>query len=223
MRIVLFFATLLLPLAALAQTICIDPGHPSENGNGSRGKALTEVQAAWSVAVRLKALLEADGYRVVMTKSSENEIVTNRRRAEIANEAKADLMVRLHCDAASSSGISVYFPSQRGKVGEATGPDDEVLQSSKALAQKFHPALIEGLEGKHADRGLMTDLQTAIGARQGALTGSIYSKVPVVLVEMAVLTNPKDEAFLTSKKGHELLCRALLKGVRAAVPKAKRS
>lgn len=223
MRIFLLIAVLIMPLAVLAQTICIDPGHPSENGNGSRGKKLTEVQAAWSVAQRLKTLLETDGYRVVMTKSSENEVVTNRRRAEIANEAKADLMVRLHCDAASSSGISVYYPSRKGKVGDATGPDDDVLKNSRERAKKFYPALIEGLDGKHPGRGLMTDLQTAIGARQGALTGSIYSQVPVLLVEMAVLTNSKDEAFLTSKKGHELLCQALLKGVQAAVPKAKRS
>lgn len=210
-----------LAFAMAGPVICIDPGHPSENGRGSKGKSLTEVQVAWQVSQKLKRLLVADGYTVVLTKSSEEEIVRNKRRAEVANEAKAELMVRLHCDAAAGSGISVYFPEKEGKVDGITGPSAEVRKRSGELARKFHPALIEALKGKHADRGLMTDRQTAIGGRQGALTGSIYSKVPVLLVELAVLTNPKDEAFLKSKQGMELLCRALKAGVNAAVPPSK--
>ncbi len=203
-----------------AQTICIDPGHPSENGVGSRGKKLTEVRAAWTVAKRLEILLRADGYRVVLTKASENEKVTNRRRAEIANSIQADLFLRLHCDAASGSGISVYYPDQTGRVGGFEGPAETVRKASRRLGQKFHPALVAALKGWHPDRGLLTDRQTAIGKRQGALTGSIYAKVPVLLIEMAVLTNPRDEKFLSSKEGHEALCRALRRGVRAACPLA---
>ena len=212
-------AIFVLASTAPTQTICIDPGHPSENGRGSKGKKIDEVTAAWKVGNRLKHLLAVDGYKVVMTKTSLNQNVRNKKRAEIANASSADLMVRLHCDAAGGSGISVYFPAQTGKVGSAIGPSKGVIEKSKALAARFHPALIDNLNGKHPDRGLLTDRHTAIGRRQGALTGSIYSKVPVILIEMAVLTNPKDEALLTSKEGFELLCQALRKGVHAAVPR----
>lgn len=207
--------------AAWAQTICIDPGHPSENGRGSKGKKIDEVTAAWKVGNRLKQLLVADGYKVVMTKSSLNQNVRNKKRAEIANASRANLMVRLHCDAAGGSGISVYYPDKTGRVDRLTGPSRAVREKSKALATRFHPALIKALQGKHPDRGLLTDRDTAIGRRQGALTGSIYSKVPVILVEMAVLTNPKDEALITSKNGFELLCQALRKGVHAALPRRR--
>jgi N-acetylmuramoyl-L-alanine amidase len=202
-----------------AQTICIDPGHPSENGRGSKGKKIDEVAATWKVGIRIKQLLTADGYRVVLTKRSLNQKVLNKMRAEIANAAKADLMLRLHCDASGGTGISVYYPDNTGKVNRVIGPSKQVRERSKALAAKLHPALIAALNGKHPDRGLLTDRDTAIGRKQGALTGSIYSKVPVVLIEMAVLTNPKDEALLTSKDGFELLCRAIYAGVRAAVPR----
>ena len=99
---------LVLSLASMAfsgpgPVICIDPGHPSENGVGTRGKKITEVQAAWKVALILKGLLEQAGFKVVMTKSSENQHVTNKARAETANRAHAALMVRLHCDAAADS------------------------------------------------------------------------------------------------------------------------
>ena len=62
-------------------------------------------------------------------------------------------------------------------------------------------------------------MQTAVGGRQGALTGSVFSKVPVLLVEMVVLTNAKDEAFILSKQGRALMVDALAKGVLAAVAK----
>src|SRR5437870_442584 len=81
--------------------ICIDPGHPSENGVGTKGKRLTELEIAWKVAKELHVLLDRAEYIVVMTKAKKGQKVTNKERAEIANEAGAFLMLRLHCDAAT--------------------------------------------------------------------------------------------------------------------------
>jgi N-acetylmuramoyl-L-alanine amidase len=207
--------------AATAQTICLDPGHPSENGSGTRGKKTTEVAVAWKVASRVRELLVQDGYRVTLTKTRPEQSVTNRARAETANRSGADLLLRLHCDAAGGTGFGVYYPAHSGKVKGASGPSAAVRRQSAKLAKPFHRAMADALKGIHRDRGLMTDRQTAIGARQGALTGSIFSKVPVILVELAVLTNPKDEAFVLSKSGFESLCQALRKGVAAAMPRVQ--
>ncbi len=202
----------------LAQkVICIDPGHPSEVGVGTRGKRATEVTVAWTVAIGLKKQLEARGYRVAMTKRAENQKVLNKTRAEIANLARASLMIRLHCDASSGSGFTVYYPARQGSSGGLTGPSKSVLDASHAAAITLHHSLHVSLLSKLADGGLKTDLATAVGAKQGALTGSIYSKVPVVLVEMVVLTNPKDEAFILSKAGRNLMVRALADAVAETV------
>src|SRR4051794_26983269 len=96
-----FTSLLLLPVIGFAQTVCIDPGHPSEVGDGTRGKKLTEMHANWVDAVLLKRGLETKGIKVVMTKPSEKQFARNRARAETANAARADLMVRLHCDSAA--------------------------------------------------------------------------------------------------------------------------
>lgn len=183
------------------------------------GKRLTEVGVAWRVAVRLKVLLEQDGAKVVMTKSRENERVTNRRRAEIANEARAGLMLRLHCDSAPASGTSTYYPDTAGTAPDgARGPSPDVIERSRKLAKPFHEALMRGLKGALSDRGLLTDRQTGIGAKQGgALTGSIYSRVPVLLVEMCVLNNPHDEAFAATPDGEAKLASSLRDGVVAAL------
>lgn len=219
----LLAGAILLTGLSQAQTICIDPGHPSENGIGTQGKKETEVGVAWKVGLRLKKILEADGYTVVMTKSAERQKVTNARRAEIANKAHSDFMIRLHCDAGHGSGLASYYPGEVGSVGRSRGPSKEVISESRAAGEKFHPAVMKVLKGSLPDAGLHTDRKTKIGGKQGALTGSILSHVPVVLVEMCVLGNPKDEAFIATEAGKDKMARALAAGVEAVVSKNRRS
>jgi N-acetylmuramoyl-L-alanine amidase len=201
------------------RVICLDPGHPSEATSGTTGKKVSEIKVNWLIAVRLKALLEARGARVILTKASESAYVTNRKRAEIANAAHADLFLRLHCDAASSRGLAVYYPEHQGTKQGVTGPSQAVMTRSSAAAHALYPVVVAALQGKVPGRGLHTDNGTAIGGKQGALTGSIFSQVPVVLVEMVVLTNATDEAFITSEAGQKAMAEALAAGVAAAVGK----
>lgn len=201
------------------KTVCLDPGHPSEVGRGTRGQKLTELKVVWDMAMLLKPRLEKLGAKVVLTKASINQLVTNRNRAEIANKADADLMLRLHCDAAAGRGFASYYPTQQGRAHGVTGPSREMLAKVQPMARRFHTALAKGLLGKLNDLGLKSDRKTAVGARQGALTGSIFSEVPAILVELVVLTNPKDEAFIASKRGRHLYADALAKAVVAALSK----
>ena len=224
--ILLCFALVGFPYAAPASAqpevkpriVCVDAGHPSEVGIGTRGKRLTEVGVCWQVALKLKTILQERGFKVVMTKTSERERVTNKRRAEIANRAQADLFVRLHCDyAPGESGTSTYYPDREGRAGKVRGPSKIVQQQSRAAAALFHPAMMAKLKGKLSDRGLHSDTHTAIGGKQGALTGSIYSRVPVLLVEMAALNTPGDEAFLAAESGQQQMAEALADGVAASL------
>jgi len=197
--------------------ICLDPGHPSEVGVGTEGRRLTEVGVAWTIALRLCALLTAAGAEVRLTKGAEREYVTNRRRAEIANDFHADLLLRLHCDAEGRSGTAVFYPDRQGRDRTGfVGPSREVLAATAKIAPVFHRALMRALAGTPLrDRGLMPDIRSAVGAKQGALTGSIRSQVPVLLVEMAVITTPSDEAFLASPAGHERMAQALASATEA--------
>ncbi len=195
--------------AIAGKVITIDPGHPSENGVGTRGKTQTEVEVCWDMAKRVAAVLSRKGARVTITRRSMNEVVTNRRRAEIASEAGSDLSIRLHCDAASGSGFSVYYPNRVGTVHGKSGPSERVLGQSKSFATRFHENLVGELRGSLNNRGLMTERSTAIGAKQGALTGSIYSEVPVFLIEMVVLTNRKDEEWIGKSVNREFYATAI--------------
>ena len=202
----------------VGKRVCLDPGHPSEVGLGTQGRKLTEVGIAWQVALRLRDILIERGALVALTKRSEREFVTNRRRAEIANAFRADLLLRLHCDTDAQSGIAVFYPDRQGKDKSGiVGPTRAVLAATGRVAPLFHRALIRSLAGTPIhDRGLKSDKATAVGSHQGALTGSIFSEVPVLLVEMVVLTNSRDEAFLLNPAGRERMAQALADGVEGA-------
>ena len=198
-------------------TICIDPGHPSEVGSGTTGRHITEMRAGWLVALKLRSVLEARGMTVVVTKQSESEFVRNRARAEVANDAHADYMIRLHCDADAGTGIASYAPDRQGVNHGVRGPDRDVIDESQAMGRAFHSVMVHSLHGALADRGFHPDTMTAVGRKQGALTGSIYSQVPVVLVEMCVLTNPNDEKFIVQPKNQAHLAEAMADGIEAAL------
>jgi N-acetylmuramoyl-L-alanine amidase len=212
---------LTLLLSALAQqpvsrrpVIVIDPGHPSEVSSGAElQNGTTEVHSAWIVAQRLERLLEDRGYRVVLTKARERQMVRNVARAEVGNRVRAALVVRLHCDASTDSGYAVYHPDRAGTAEGRTGPSDEIMRASQAAAESLHVAMARRLTGKLKDGGVRGDSKTLVGSRQGALTGSIFSEVPVVLVEMVTLSNPRDARFIRSADGRALMARAIADGV----------
>jgi N-acetylmuramoyl-L-alanine amidase len=210
---------------ASARTIvCIDPGHPSEVASGKNiQNGTSETQTNWVVATKLRDALEARGYEVVMTKSAEDELVRNKERALVANRAQASLMIRLHCDASTERGFAVYYPDRQGRAKDGTtGPGVEVIEESRRAAEAVHTGLVEGLGDALNDNGVRTDFQTKVGRDQGgALTGSIFSEVPVVTIEMVVLSDGADAEFIKTEEGQRRMAEAIAKGVEHYVGPSK--
>jgi len=74
--------------------VTLDSGHPSEYAKGANGPAgAAKIQVNWAVGQELRVLLEGAGYQVVVTKLVEEELVTNRQRAEIGTLHQADIIV----------------------------------------------------------------------------------------------------------------------------------
>jgi N-acetylmuramoyl-L-alanine amidase len=196
--------------------ICLDPGHPSENNDGRELlNGVREVEINWAVAQALQKLLEEKGYAVVLTKSSLGEYVTNKRRAEIANEAAADLMLRLHADSEGPGGVTLFYPRKQGQTKGLRGPSPAVIEASGRVAKLFHSAFVSELREQLKDNGIKGDEQTLIGGKQGALTGSISSTVPVLLIEMCNLAKPADAKWIREPANQQVFAKALLAGVTA--------
>lgn len=203
------------PKVSLSQFIvCIDPGHPSEVNSGKTVQnGTTETHIDWVMALKLRKDLVKLGYRVVMTKSSENEMVKNKDRALAANRAKADLTVRLHCDSSSDSGYALYYPDRQGTAHGKTGPTSNVMTGSKSAAELLDRGMVSVLAAALKNGGVRGDSKTLIGSKQGALTGSIFSEVPMVTIEMVVLSNAADAAFIKAESGQQKMADAIAAGV----------
>ncbi|PQV65074.1 N-acetylmuramoyl-L-alanine amidase [Abditibacterium utsteinense] len=194
--------------------VCIDPGHPSETARGASAHGLVENTLNWQVGQRLERRLRADGIRVVMTKKSINQLVTNRQRAEIANRAGAAIMIRLHCDAGGGSGFTWYYPDRAGTKYGVTGPPKNVQLWSREAARVMNDAMKPVLRGSLKSNPIKTDAATGVGGKQGGvLTGSIFSRVPTALIEMCYITQKNDARFIASVAGQEKMALALEKGV----------
>ena len=208
-------------LAAPAPIICIDPGHPSETSDGAASRGLSENRLNWQVALRLKARLAKMGIASVMTKNSENQNVTNRRRAEIANGANAYkrpcvLFIRLHCDEGGGRGFTWYYPDRAGRKGGVVGPPREVQTESRRAVMILNEAMKPVLRGSLAPNPIKTDAATFVGGKQGGvLTGSIYSRVPTALLEMCFINRAADAHFIASTAGQEKMALALATGIQA--------
>ena len=128
-------------------------------------------------------------------------------------------MVRLHCDAGSGTGFALYYPDRQGTAEGRTGPSARVMTRSRAAAVALNTAMAALLSPAHLrNGGVLGDSRTYVGSQQGALTGSIFSEVPVVTVEMAVLTNRHDARFIGSPEGQARMAGAIIAGVRVFAP-----
>ncbi len=194
------------------RTITLDPGHPSDISEGVTG----ETALNWSMANKIKPLLETKGYRVVLTKSSETEVVTNKRRAEIANENNSALFFRIH---ANGSGDRGYFMMTPAKTDGTTGLP---TQSSYSEGLKAAQAIITSLDGASLDfpknpKPFWTDADAG-NATNGLLDGSRYSQVPVTLIEMGNLNNTQDLAWLNIDTNRDRMAAAITAGIESYVP-----
>ncbi len=157
--------------------------------------------------------------RVILTRNFRSynpkhpRIVTDRRRAEIANQAHAAIMVRLHTDTGRGSGFTLYYPDRQATKNGRTGPSLEVIRRSRQAADCLHAGMAQALASALRDNGVKGESATYIGKKQGALTGSIYSEVPSVTVEMIFLSNPSDARYLNSPAGRHAMAEALAVGI----------
>ena len=83
-------------------TVVIDAGHGGKDP-GNRGNKYYEKKIVLNIALKTGAILEKQkGVKVVYTRKSDRFIPLS-KRASIANKAKADLFVSIHCDAHNSN------------------------------------------------------------------------------------------------------------------------
>jgi N-acetylmuramoyl-L-alanine amidase len=167
---------------------------------GARGVATRnpEGEITLAVAKKLRTELEGHGVKVIMVRTKQDVNIANSKRAKIANDANADVFIRLHCDGSSTSstyGLSTLIPGKN----QWTGP---IMAESKKAGRLVHDAVIASTGAN--DRGMKSRTD---------LSGFNWSKVPTVLVEMGFMSNPAEDRKLATEAYQKKLAAGMASGI----------
>ena len=169
-------------------TVVIDAGHGGHDRGGIPGQRIAEKDMTLDVALRLRNLLSASGYPVVMTRSTDVFVPLGGRVA-IANSYRNAVFVCIHFNATGrtgASGIETYFYSR----------------DSLPLASAIHYYVTGGAPS--ANRGV----------RRRGYYVLRKTSIPAVLVECGFLTNPTEAAYAQSASYRQKLAEEIAAGVR---------
>lgn len=205
--------------------VVLDPGHGGHDP-GAMGKGLNEADLTLDVALRLEALLQAEGLEVVLTRRSDVYVPLEGRTA-IANRESADLFLSIHANAsrnAAAQGIETYFLSfasspdaeevaARENSASSGGmhnlPDivkaitlNNKLDESKDFAGMVQEALVSRL--RRSNKNLRN-----LGVKKAPFVVLIGAGMPSVLAEISFLTNKQDLALLKTDAYKQRIAEAL--------------
>jgi N-acetylmuramoyl-L-alanine amidase len=159
------------------------------------GEEVGVYQGAYKVS---RGLLEEFGARVVMVRTTNDVNITNRERAEMMNEQKADAVIRIHANGSSDPDIQGMFVIVPPKDGYLKG---KLQEECCKLGQAIIDETVKATGAK--DRGL---------SYRNDMTGINWSQVPVCLIEMGYMTNRQEDKRLNDADYQDLLVEGMLNG-----------
>jgi N-acetylmuramoyl-L-alanine amidase len=212
-------------------TVVIDAGHGGED-SGARGVGgAVEKDLVLQVARSLAERLRARGLRVVLTRE-DDVFVPLERRTAIANDARGDLFLSIHANAAHDAevgGSETYFLAlEASDAGAAQVAAREnrafaAMQEENDIEAVSDPfiALLGDLittEYLHESNDVAQRIQTELGSvdalrsrgvKQALFVVLMGVQMPAALVEIGFVTNPQDARTLTRAGGRGDLVGAL--------------
>ena len=194
------------------RVIVIDPGHGGGNtGTKSAFNQHLEKEYTLDWALRLRPLLESNGWRVILTRTNDVEVPLG-DRVTLAEQRHADLFVSLHFNASTigqeQSGAETYCLTPRGMPSNLTRefeddpskayPNNAFDWQNLQVAARLHRALLQA--NGHKDRGL----------RHARFLGVLRGQNrPAVLLEAGYLSNPTEAQQIATAEFRQRLAEAV--------------
>ncbi|GAB3937123.1 N-acetylmuramoyl-L-alanine amidase family protein [Mucilaginibacter myungsuensis] len=222
------------------KTVVIDAGHGGKDP-GAHGVSNKEKDIALAIALKLRNAINSElpSVKTVMTRSTD-VFVELSRRAEIANDAKADLFISIHCNSSPQRTgtkrgalLLVYGYHRKGEQMEALRENASIYQE-KDYSQKYKgykgddPAyfillnvMMQTYRAQSIKFGKMVDEEFT--QRDGRRSDHVHeqgllvlahSAMPSVLVETGFVNNPQDEKYLSSDEGQNEVAQSLLRALK---------
>jgi len=228
--------------------VVLDAGHGGKDP-GAIGAHAREKDIALALALKTGEYIEKyiPGVEVIYTRKTD-EFIELHRRAKIANDARADLFISIHCNASKSSvayGTETYV---MGLHKSEANLEVAKLENAAILNEENFSDMYEGFDpGKDEDYITLTMFQNAFLEQSTLLADEIQRQfrdrvkrkdrgvfqagflvlykttMPGVLVETGFISNPEDEKFLMSDDGQAYIASAIFRAFKFYKEEMERS
>ena len=201
--------------------LVLDAGHGGWDLGTVGRKGLLEKDLVLDIVQRLGQLVGTRlGTEVIYTRQDDNYIALE-KRAEIANQAQADLFLSVHAnysDSSSARGVETYYTNTFSSVNAhpkdkqaeplsfATVDIREKVQESHKLAATIQQSLYKTLAAKNP--GLRNR-----GVKEASYVVLTGTTMPAILAEVSFVSSPTDESNLQSSGYRQQIAEALYQGL----------
>ena len=192
----------------LNKVVYLDAGHGGYDP-GASYFGISEKSLTLAIQSRVKAKLEAEGYQVVTTRTSDTYAdLTDRSRA--ANASESDIFVSIHINASGSSaaqGIETYYyqpyAEYPSRINATYHANPTRLSMSDTLANAIQSSLINATGAQNQ------------GVKRQTFAVLRETTAPAVLLELGFLSNPQEAARLNTSAYQETLANAIVAGIKS--------
>ena len=192
----------------LNKIVYLDAGHGGYDP-GASYFGISEKSLTLAIQSRVKAKLEAEGYQVVTTRTSDTYVdLIDRSRA--ANASESDIFVSIHINASGSSaaqGIETYYyqpyAEYPSRINATYHANPTRLSMSDTLANAIQSSLINATGAQNQ------------GVKRQTFAVLRETTAPAVLLELGFLSNPQEAARLNTSAYQETLANAIVAGIKS--------
>ncbi|KQM66152.1 N-acetylmuramoyl-L-alanine amidase [Pedobacter sp. Leaf216] len=222
------------------KTIVIDPGHGGRKP-GASGSFSKEKDISLKVALKLGEIIkeELPDIKVIFTRKTDIDVDLY-RRAEIANDANADLFISVHCNSMPPGnkhikGVETLVAgSHRLKEQDAAIRENADIKLEKNYKSKYdgydpnNPSsfiLLSLLKNTFRDKSIKfakliqnsyvnRDDRFSRGVKEQGVLVLQRCGMPAVLTEVGFISNTEEEKYINSQKGQSEIANSIFEAIK---------